>query len=686
MLDQINVLVKVDITIIDIVQMLIITLALYYLTKSLYNTRAWILMKGMLIIGAVYMIICLANMSVLQVIMQGLFSTLMIAIVIMLQPELQKIVEMLGQRKFKDFKSLFKKQKEIPRWYSEKSSYEIVAACEHMGSKKTGALIVLERGIPLTEHVDSGIYLGSALSSQLLINIFEKDTPLHDGAVIIRNNKIESATCYLPLSTNYGIDKSLGTRHRAALGISETSDAIVVVVSEETGSMSFCVDGKIYHNVDRAYLSQLLQENMKKSDELITTHTKSKTPFWIKIISPILAACIWMFAIIASDPITTKTIDDVKVETINTYVLDNTSQTYAIQSGDTIDVKIRGRRSEVDSVTNTDIIATADFSEMSTVNAIHINVKMAEQFENIEVVSNSHVMKVQIEELVQTTIPVEVVLSDDVNQKKVIVVKNVEAQDVLVACPEEIAKTLDKAILNIDAYGKEADFVTSVAPIIYDKNGNVVSDKKYSLTKDSVRVSLSVLDVVEVPIILDIVNQDKNANVFYELVDYELEYDTVSIGVPKDKIADVKEVVVNVDLSGNTLESNTVLFNVEQYIPNGCYMAKNQPEQIKLTMNLIKYEKIAFSLSQANIKLINSTDSALQNASVTNFPKNIVLTCNTSIVDPSTITLEMLNPHIEIGSGELVDGIYTTKLLLTDIEGVETASDLTVKYKLERKG
>ena len=122
--------------------------------------------------------------------MEGLFSTLIIAVIIMLQPELQRIVELIGRRKFSDLKSTLLKKPEVATWYSEKTVYELAAACEVMSAAKTGALIVIERGIPLTEQINSGIEMGSAVSSQLLINVFEKNTPLHDGAVIIKNDKI----------------------------------------------------------------------------------------------------------------------------------------------------------------------------------------------------------------------------------------------------------------------------------------------------------------------------------------------------------------------------------------------------------------------------------------------------------------------------------------------------------------
>ena len=134
--------------------------------------------------------------------------------------------------------------------FSEKTINEIAKACYEMGKVKTGALIVIERDVMLNEYIRTGIPLDSLVSSQLLINIFEHNTPLHDGAVIIHNNRIVSATCYLPLSDSVEIGKEMGTRHRAAVGISEVSDSITVIVSEETGGISIARDGKIIRHLD----------------------------------------------------------------------------------------------------------------------------------------------------------------------------------------------------------------------------------------------------------------------------------------------------------------------------------------------------------------------------------------------------------------------------------------------------
>ena len=157
--------------------------------------------------------------------------------------------------------------------FSEKTINEIAKACYEMGKVKTGALIVIERDVMLNEYIRTGIPLDSLVSSQLLINIFEKNTPLHDGAVIVRGDRVVSATCYLPLTDSLSLSKDLGTRHRAAVGISEVSDSLTIVVSEETGKVSIALDGELYRNVDAEFLKNKLAYIQKREQD--TSKVKS---------------------------------------------------------------------------------------------------------------------------------------------------------------------------------------------------------------------------------------------------------------------------------------------------------------------------------------------------------------------------------------------------------------------------
>lgn len=187
-----------------------------------------------------------------------------IAVLIIFQPELRKALEQLGTRRFFAFLNLGDKKEKGERC-SDKTVNELVIACFELSKTKTGALIVIEQDVLLDEYIKTGIQVDALTTSQLMINIFEHNTPLHDGAVIMRGDRVLAATCYLPLSENMRISKELGTRHRAAVGISEVTDSMTLVVSEETGAVSIAIAGELFHNVDEDYLRSKLKFLQKKS-------------------------------------------------------------------------------------------------------------------------------------------------------------------------------------------------------------------------------------------------------------------------------------------------------------------------------------------------------------------------------------------------------------------------------------
>ena len=191
----------------------------------------------------------------------------------MLFRSLRKALEQLGRKRF--FEGIFPDNSETNERFSDDTVNALVKAAYEMGKVKTGALIVIEQDTNLSEYEATGIELDALVSSQLIINIFEHNTPLHDGAVIVRGDRIVAATCYLPLSDNMGLSKDLGTRHRAAVGISEVSDSLTVIVSEETGMISVAVGGKLLRNIDGDLLRRKLNDFQGKPSE-----EKPKKYFW----------------------------------------------------------------------------------------------------------------------------------------------------------------------------------------------------------------------------------------------------------------------------------------------------------------------------------------------------------------------------------------------------------------------
>lgn len=256
------------ITVTDVVEIIIIAFLLYYMLVWIKNTRAWTLLKGLMIVLLFVLVAALFQMNTIIWIARNTVNVLVIALVVIFQPEMRKALENLGRKNLLVSLFPFDMSKGENVKFSDKTINEMVKACYEMGKVKTGALIVVEDEILLTEYERTGIIVDGVLTSQLLINIFEKNTPLHDGAVIVRGDRVVAATCYLPLTDSLSISKDLGTRHRAAVGISEVSDSLTIVVSEETGRVSIALGGELYRNVDAEFLRNKLTYLQKREREL----------------------------------------------------------------------------------------------------------------------------------------------------------------------------------------------------------------------------------------------------------------------------------------------------------------------------------------------------------------------------------------------------------------------------------
>lgn len=256
-----------DIQIKTIVEIIIVAFLIYQLMLWIKNTKAWMLLRGILVLGLFILFAHVFQMTTIMWLATNSITVLATAAVVVFQPELRRALEKLGERNYLSAVVPFDKTKDNER-FSEDTINGIVEAVFEMGKVKTGALIVVEQAIKLTEYESTGIELDCLVSRQVLINIFEHNTPLHDGAIIVRGDRIVSATCYLPLSDNMGISKDLGTRHRAAIGMSEVSDALVIVASEETGNISAALGGQLVRNVTPEYLRERLNYIRNKTIEI----------------------------------------------------------------------------------------------------------------------------------------------------------------------------------------------------------------------------------------------------------------------------------------------------------------------------------------------------------------------------------------------------------------------------------
>ncbi len=249
--------------IIDLLDIAIVALLLFWVIKFVRGRRAGKLLLGVGVLSVLLILSSLFEMRALNFILNGVFSVGLIAIVIVFQPELRSALEKVG-----GVGDNFKGRLDSDEAAVVKSAVgEIVVAVEELSKKKMGALIVFERNTRLGDVIRTGTTIDAVTSSLLLGNIFYNKAPLHDGAVIIRKGRIHAAGCFLPLSANDDIVKELGTRHRAAIGMSENSDALILVVSEETGAISIAIDGNLHRNLSRARVEAYLANNLLGEDK-----------------------------------------------------------------------------------------------------------------------------------------------------------------------------------------------------------------------------------------------------------------------------------------------------------------------------------------------------------------------------------------------------------------------------------
>ena len=255
----------------DILEIALISFFIYQFMVWIKFTRAYTLLKGILIVLLFILFAYVLKMNTILWIIKNLSTILLTSVVVIFQPELRKMLEQLGQKKF--MASIFPLDagKEVQERFTDKPINVLVKACFDMGEARTGALIVIEQNIRLSEYERTGINVDAVLTSQLLINIFEHNTPLHDGAVLVRGNRIVAATCYLPLSDNMELSKQLGTRHRAGVGISEVSDSLTIIVSEETGQVSMAQNGQLSRGLTSAELRSAL---IKAQNKKVVTNSK----------------------------------------------------------------------------------------------------------------------------------------------------------------------------------------------------------------------------------------------------------------------------------------------------------------------------------------------------------------------------------------------------------------------------
>lgn len=274
--------INITFTITGIIEILIFAVLIYYVIRWIKRSKAWNLLKGAVVLIVVFVLAWVLGFNNLTYIFKVLFNSLLVAIIVIFQPEIRKALAEIGEKN--PIGKIIRQQEKVNTTELTADSVEkIVSALAELGKNKVGALIILERKILLDDVIATGIPIDAEISSALLQQLFVHNTPLHDGAVVIRHNRIVAATCYLPLSQDTEISKDLGTRHRAGLGISEVSDCVTLIASEETGFLSVAINGELQRNISTADLRDLLNETRligevktKKTEKPQNSHTSFK--------------------------------------------------------------------------------------------------------------------------------------------------------------------------------------------------------------------------------------------------------------------------------------------------------------------------------------------------------------------------------------------------------------------------
>lgn len=255
-----------EFTVVSMVEILIISFIVFRVLKWILDSKAWTLLKGIGVIILFALISYVFHLTTILWLLERVSTIAVIVLVVIFQPELRKALEQLGSQSLLDSIGFIPPKKTDEYGMYKETAAKISSAVFSMARVKTGALIVIEQNESLNDFIQTGIRLDAEISTGLIINIFEKNTPLHDGAVIIKGNRIIAATCYLPLSDNQDISKDLGTRHRAGIGMSEVNDSISIIVSEETGRVSVAHRGRLQSIPDEKVLERILVNRINKHE------------------------------------------------------------------------------------------------------------------------------------------------------------------------------------------------------------------------------------------------------------------------------------------------------------------------------------------------------------------------------------------------------------------------------------
>ena len=598
----------------DIIEIIILTFVIYYLAKRIADTRLLVVAKGIIILFAIYGLLSVAQLTVLASLFQWFIILCIICIILACQPEIKKIMESAGSHNYiKSLINLSKKDKKEQLEFSDDTLNAFVDACEQMSKTKTGALIVFELDTPLEDIIATGIKLDAITTKQLLIQIFEKNTPLHDGAIVVKHDRIASATCYLPLSSNLKINKNLGTRHRAGIGVTEQVDCFVLIVSEETGSISWVENGIIHHRVSIKDLKAVLTKLQHRKDNKKITFKPVRTlrlkGIGSVILSLLAALVVWLAMVNIIDPVVTRRFSNVDVQVINNDVI-TSEETYEIIDGSSISLILEGRRSALDVMKNEDINAYVNLEDMSKVYSIPIEIELLNGYSDYaEIKYKSHnSMKIMIDSLVEKVVEVEYETIGELNDDTYI--SNISSPDTTVTIKgaSNLVSTIDKVVLPVDVTDRKRSFESVVKPEVYDRNGKNITDENISLSITEFRVKVEMLNTKTVPLTVNIAIMETSE---FKVLNYEIEKSEISIGSLGDELKEVNSIDITVDISPDiaNITTNKLVktIDINDYIEEGLVVT-NSSSKVNINVDIETPVEKEISVDADNITIINTND------------------------------------------------------------------------------
>ena len=672
----------------DILEIIIISVIVYQMLKWVQLTRAWTLFKGIIMLLLFALFAAIFQLNTISWLLSNSLGVGITAAIIIFQPELRRALEQLGRKKI--FSNLFSfstgeydgRQSVL----TEKTINEIVRASYEMGAVKTGALMVIEQNVALGEYVRTGISIDGIVSSQLLINIFEHNTPLHDGAVIIRGNRIVSATCYLPLTDSMDIGKELGTRHRAAVGISEVSDSLTIIVSEETGAVSLAKDGNLYKHLKKEELLEKLKQ-LKIDEENNTDVFKKwrtccemksqKNNMWMKILSVVIAVLIWLFVANTNDPVVTKRFYSIPVKVMNEDALTKRGYAYEILDGEEVNITVKGKSSIVRSMGISDFQAIADFSKLSKVDAVPIDVTAKKYSDQLDItLGTTNTMKIKKDEVVTISVPVNVTAKGDPAEGYAVGRVTSTPNLIKVSGPENLLSSAKEIRATVSVDGISHDVTATDKPVLYDEEGKKIISNQIEFDTASIGIYIELWKTKTVDVKLSYTGEPaKN----YHLVSFDYEPKQITIAAPDDMLESLDSITLDsVSIEGLMEDYEKDIDLTQTVLPDNVILANDDTSDVKVKATIEKITSHKLSFTKKDINITNNTN---------NYKVSFDKDSDYSIlVDGAASAVKNLDikdfvPWIDING--LEPGTHEVSLHVKDVEGVTVGATTKLKITLK---